>query len=142
MITEAIIGLTSGGFDLFHLGHLNYLQRCRTQCDKLIVAIDCDELVRKSKGDGRPIYPERERRLIVDALECVDITCILKDLSDLKHLSEIMVVNKVFRNNRFLDINPIIGVNGTSAELVIVKEIEDLPRTTKVIETIRGISDK
>ena len=40
------VGITVGVFDLFHVGHLNLLERCKTMCDHLIVAIKCvDEVI-------------------------------------------------------------------------------------------------
>lgn len=54
-------GLTSGCFDLCHVGHILYLQRCKLLCDELIVGVDSDELVRKTKGPRRLIISENER---------------------------------------------------------------------------------
>lgn len=65
------IGFTTGVFDLFHVGHLNLLERCKKQCDFLIVAVCSDDYVRKIKHKN-PIYSEEERKRIIGALKCVD----------------------------------------------------------------------
>jgi glycerol-3-phosphate cytidylyltransferase len=65
------IGYTTGVFDLFHIGHLNILQRAREVCDELIVGVTSDELARDRKG-SRPAVPFSERSEIVRALRCVD----------------------------------------------------------------------
>ena len=66
-----VIGYTSGVFDMFHIGHLNILQRAKEQCDYLIVGVTTDQLCydRKQK---LPIINENDRLAIVKALRCVD----------------------------------------------------------------------
>lgn len=66
-----IIGYTSGVFDLFHVGHLNILQRARSLCDKLIVGVTTDELV-KYKGVSA-VVPFEERLAIIENIKCVDL---------------------------------------------------------------------
>jgi D-beta-D-heptose 7-phosphate kinase/D-beta-D-heptose 1-phosphate adenosyltransferase len=53
--------LTSGSFDLIHLGHVKYLQRAKACGDFLAVGVDCDEKIRRRKGPDRPMVPEDER---------------------------------------------------------------------------------
>lgn len=65
------IGYTCGVFDLFHVGHLNLLERCKEQCDYLIVGICNDDYVRNIKKK-EPVYSEEERLRIIKALKCVD----------------------------------------------------------------------
>ena len=53
--------LTSGSFDLVHLGHVKYLARAKELGDVLVVGVDSDAKIRRRKGDDRPLVPERER---------------------------------------------------------------------------------
>jgi D-beta-D-heptose 7-phosphate kinase/D-beta-D-heptose 1-phosphate adenosyltransferase len=71
--------LTSGSFDLPHIGHMRYLRAARLLGDILIVGIDSDEKVRKRKGKYRPIMPERERAEMVAHSRYVDIVTIKGD---------------------------------------------------------------
>ena len=68
---KSIIGFTAGVFDLFHVGHLNLLERAREKCDYLRVGVISDEIcvVLKQK---LPVIPLEERMRIVGALRCVD----------------------------------------------------------------------
>ena len=58
---NATIGLCNGAFDLFHVGHLRYLEGAAQLADILIVAVNSDISVQASKGPSRPIVPQQER---------------------------------------------------------------------------------
>src|SRR5690606_14201781 len=64
--------LAHGSFDMVHSGHMEYLKFARSHGDKLIIALSPDEMVRKRKGEGRPIQPYSERKAIQEALRYVD----------------------------------------------------------------------
>lgn len=64
------VGYTTGVFDLFHVGHLNLLERCKEQCEHLIVAVCTDEYAHESGKN--PTIPYADRARIIAALKCVD----------------------------------------------------------------------
>lgn len=66
------VALANGIFDLFHVGHLRYLEGAKALGDVLVVAVNSDASTRRNKGPGRPVVPEGERAEIVAALACVD----------------------------------------------------------------------
>jgi rfaE bifunctional protein nucleotidyltransferase chain/domain len=66
------IVLANGCFDLFHAGHVRYLEDARTRGDFLVVAVNTDDSVRALKGRNRPFQPLAERMEIVAAMRCVD----------------------------------------------------------------------
>jgi D-glycero-beta-D-manno-heptose 1-phosphate adenylyltransferase len=55
------IVLTSGSFDLIHLGHVKYLARAKELGGILVVGVDSDAKIRRRKGEDRPMVPESER---------------------------------------------------------------------------------
>ena len=61
---------TSGSFDLFHVGHLNSLEKSAALGDELIVGVSTDELIEKYKG-MKPIIPFEQRFRIVQSIKCV-----------------------------------------------------------------------
>lgn len=75
------IVLTSGTWDLVHIGHMAYLAKARSCGDFLIVGIDSDEKVRDRKGPDRPFVSEDERARILAYLRHVDMI-VLKPLSE------------------------------------------------------------
>ena len=62
--------LANGVFDIFHIGHLRYLEAAAGMGDFLAVAVTRDAFV--GKGPGRPTYNEEERLAVVSALRFVD----------------------------------------------------------------------
>ncbi|HMD33729.1 MAG TPA: adenylyltransferase/cytidyltransferase family protein [Vicinamibacterales bacterium] len=75
------IAFANGCFDLLHVGHIRYLRGAAAEADRLVVAINDDESVRKLKGSGRPILRAADRAELVDALRFVDYVVVFPDLT-------------------------------------------------------------
>lgn len=73
------ITLANGCFDLFHVGHVRYLQAAKALGGRLIVAVNSDDSVRALKGEGRPLMPAEERAEILSAFEDVDAVVIFPE---------------------------------------------------------------
>ena len=65
-----VIGYTQGTYDMFHIGHLNILERSAALGDELIVGVSTDELIQHYKGMP-PIIPFEQRFRIISSLKCV-----------------------------------------------------------------------
>jgi D-beta-D-heptose 7-phosphate kinase/D-beta-D-heptose 1-phosphate adenosyltransferase len=63
---------TNGCFDIIHAGHVAYLEQARELGDRLVVAVNSDDSVRRLKGRGRPINPADRRMAVLAGLEAVD----------------------------------------------------------------------
>jgi D-beta-D-heptose 7-phosphate kinase/D-beta-D-heptose 1-phosphate adenosyltransferase len=68
----ARIVFTNGCFDILHAGHVAYLEEARARGDRLIVAVNDDDSVRRLKGLGRPVNPLERRQRVLAGLASVD----------------------------------------------------------------------
>ena len=77
-----MIAFTMGVWDLFHIGHSEYIQKGKEEALKkypagtriiMVVGVDTDALTKQRKGPKRPIVPEDERRRVLGHLRSVDI---------------------------------------------------------------------
>jgi len=63
--------ITFGTFDVFHVGHVNILQRAKELGETLIVGVSSDELNRSKKG-RYPVFSQTDRLHIVASVYGVD----------------------------------------------------------------------
>jgi D-beta-D-heptose 7-phosphate kinase/D-beta-D-heptose 1-phosphate adenosyltransferase len=66
------IVFTNGCFDVLHAGHVGYLDDASGLGDRLIVAVNDDDSVRRLKGESRPINTLADRMTVLAGLESVD----------------------------------------------------------------------
>ncbi|MDP0144761.1 bifunctional D-glycero-beta-D-manno-heptose-7-phosphate kinase/D-glycero-beta-D-manno-heptose 1-phosphate adenylyltransferase HldE [Glaesserella parasuis] len=66
------IVMTNGCFDILHPGHISYLENARKLGDRLIVAVNTDESVKRLKGESRPINDLNARMAVLAGLASVD----------------------------------------------------------------------
>lgn len=64
--------MTNGCFDILHAGHVSYLNHAAELGDRLIVAVNTDESVKRLKGPGRPVNPTDRRMAVLAGLGAVD----------------------------------------------------------------------
>ena len=63
---------TNGCFDILHRGHVELLRFCKSCGDFVIVGLNSDESVRRSKGTDRPINSQEDRKFLLESLVFVD----------------------------------------------------------------------
>ena len=66
------IVMTNGCFDILHPGHVAYLSQARELGDRLIIAVNDDDSVKRLKGASRPVNTLMQRMAVLSALESVD----------------------------------------------------------------------
>jgi D-beta-D-heptose 7-phosphate kinase / D-beta-D-heptose 1-phosphate adenosyltransferase len=126
---------TNGCFDIIHSGHIKYLEAAKSFGDILIVGINSDQSVSSIKGKSRPINSEKDRSLVLAALESVDYVVIFNDDTPYNLIRsimpEILVKGGDYKNQK------VIGSDIVD-ELRLVEFI-DGKSTSKIINKIKNI---
>ena len=66
------IVLTSGCYDILHVGHIHNLRESKKLGDVLIACLSCDEQIKKLKGDSRPINKYIDRINLFKIISYID----------------------------------------------------------------------
>ncbi len=82
--------MTNGCFDVLHAGHVTYLEEANSLGDRLIVAVNDDESVRRLKGESRPINELADRLLVLAGLAAVDWVVPVADDTPAKLIADIL----------------------------------------------------
>ncbi len=131
------IVMTNGCFDILHAGHVAYLNQARRLGDRLIVAVNDDDSVRRLKGDGRPVNPVDRRMTVLAALESVDWVVPFSEDTPEQLICEInpdlLVKGGDYKPE---DIAGYECVTSNGGEVVVL-DYEDGCSTSDIIETIR-----
>ncbi len=138
------VALTSGTFDLLHVGHLNYLQKVKEHGDVVVVLLSGDQRVKSRKGPKRPIINEGERARILDNLKIVDYVFIdpskmSPDETDPIHAEILQKLNPDFYvtdgpDPRFYDLMD-------KSKFIILDRLNPEPSTTSIINRILELGD-
>ena len=98
----------NGCFDVLHVGHIKLLQFAKSMGTNLIVGIDSDKRVEKSKGPSRPFNNQQDRKYFLESLQSVDkVVTYSTDEELIGHLTQnqidIMVIGSDWKGK------PIVG---------------------------------
>ncbi|GHY66795.1 sugar kinase, pfkB family [Vibrio cholerae] len=130
--------MTNGCFDILHAGHVSYLNHAAELGDRLIVAVNTDESVKRLKGPGRPVNSTDRRMAVLAGLGAVDwvvpfgedtpqrlIAAVLPDL---------LVKGGDYKPEEIAGGQEVIAAGGE----VKVLNFEEGCSTTEIIEAIKG----
>ena len=95
------IGLTSGCFDIMHIGHIINLKLCKKNCDTLMVCLSSDKQIKNLKGENRPINLIDDRVKMLTSFPFIDYVILYNEFEDEKELDNIMNI-----------INPYVWLKG------------------------------
>ena len=102
------IGLCHGVFDLFHIGHLDYLKFAKQKCDILVVSVTADKYV--NKGPGRPFFNLKKRIELLKSIDCVDFVIPSNNLTSINIIKKLKP-NYYFKGPDYKDLNKDITKN-------------------------------
>lgn len=128
----------NGSFDLFHFGHLYFLQTARAQGDVLIVGLNSDASIKQYKDPRRPVVPQEQRWQIVAALEIVDYIHIFDETVPMPFLAAIrphVHVNGAEYGENCIEA---ASVRAGGGKLVLVPKVAGLS-TTELIARIKAL---
>ncbi|MBI3321811.1 MAG: D-glycero-beta-D-manno-heptose 1-phosphate adenylyltransferase [Candidatus Omnitrophica bacterium] len=128
---------TNGCFDLLHVGHIKLLEEAKRHGDLLIVGVNSDRSVRSLKGPGRPILAQRDRALLLAALESVDYVTIFDEPTPLRVIERlrphVLVKGADWGPRRIVGRSLLQRHGGRVVRLPLLKGYS----TTRLIERIR-----
>ena len=79
---------TNGTFDILHPGHIELFKVARSLGNKVIVATDTDEKIRKDKGEHRPVNDLKYRVAMLEAIKYIDVVHTFGSREELEGLIE------------------------------------------------------
>lgn len=130
---------TNGCFDILHRGHVSYLDFARSQGDALVLGLNSDASVRRSKGASRPVNGEEDRAFVLRALRSVDAVVIF-DEDEPKALISAILPHVLVKGRdwaHYVSGADIVQAHGGS---VVLADMVEGRSTTKTIDRILGAS--
>jgi D-beta-D-heptose 7-phosphate kinase/D-beta-D-heptose 1-phosphate adenosyltransferase len=121
---------TNGCFDIVHKGHIETLKFCKTKGDKVVVALNSDDSIRRLKGDTRPIMSLENRIAVISSFEFVDFVVVFEDHTPLEIIKKINP-DVIVKGGDYV-VDDIVGAD-IVREVYVAPQIKNLS-TTKILE--------
>ncbi|WP_100752067.1 bifunctional D-glycero-beta-D-manno-heptose-7-phosphate kinase/D-glycero-beta-D-manno-heptose 1-phosphate adenylyltransferase HldE [Vibrio salilacus] len=130
--------MTNGCFDILHAGHVSYLNHAAELGDRLIVAVNTDESVKRLKGPGRPVNTTDRRMAVLAGLGAVDWVVPFSEDTPQRLIGEVLpdllVKGGDYQPEEIAGGKEVIANGGQ----VKVLNFEDGCSTTEIIDAIKG----
>ncbi|WGW00791.1 bifunctional D-glycero-beta-D-manno-heptose-7-phosphate kinase/D-glycero-beta-D-manno-heptose 1-phosphate adenylyltransferase HldE [Vibrio sp. YMD68] len=130
--------MTNGCFDILHAGHVSYMNHAAELGDRLIVAVNTDESVKRLKGPSRPVNPTDRRMAVLAGLGAVDWVVPFSEDTPQRLISEVLpsllVKGGDYKPEDIAGGAEVIAAGGE----VKVLNFEDGCSTTEIIDAIKG----
>jgi D-beta-D-heptose 7-phosphate kinase/D-beta-D-heptose 1-phosphate adenosyltransferase len=129
--------MTNGCFDILHAGHVTYLEQASELGDRLLVAVNVDETVRRLKGEDRPVNKVENRMRMLAALRCVDWVVAFEEDEPTRLICDLSPDILVKGGDNDPDIIPGGDCVREAGGKVMVLTYVDGISTTKIIDSIK-----
>ena len=125
------IVLTSGCFDIVHVGHIQHLIHAKNDGDILMVCLSSDEQIRHLKGDTRPINSYWDRIDLFKMIECVDYIILYNEVNSETEetLGNIMQI-----------VDPSLWVKGSDYNIETIRQKHPYLKAVKIYNNVPNFS--
>ncbi|MES9970805.1 MAG: bifunctional D-glycero-beta-D-manno-heptose-7-phosphate kinase/D-glycero-beta-D-manno-heptose 1-phosphate adenylyltransferase HldE [Candidatus Thiodiazotropha sp.] len=133
------IVMTNGCFDILHEGHVRYLQQAKQLGDRLVVAVNDDDSVKRLKGEGRPINGIKQRMAVLAGLASVDWVVPFSEdtpeslICDIK--PDLLVKGGDYRPQQIAGYDCVVKNGG---EVRVLEYLEGAS-TSRIVEAVRNV---
>jgi D-beta-D-heptose 7-phosphate kinase / D-beta-D-heptose 1-phosphate adenosyltransferase len=132
------VGFTNGCFDLIHPGHISLLKQAKAACDRLIVALNSDNSVRRLKGPSRPLQGEDARAYVMAAIEHVDLVTLFDEDTPLELIAalrpDVLVKGADYMEQQVVGADIVRSLGGR----VVLAELVPEQSTTRLVRRSGG----
>jgi D-beta-D-heptose 7-phosphate kinase/D-beta-D-heptose 1-phosphate adenosyltransferase len=141
-LTGRRVVFTNGVFDILHAGHVQFLRQAKALGDVLVVGINSDASVRRSKGVGRPINNEQDRMALVAALDAVDFVVLFDEETPTALIRALRPALHVKGGDYAGESLPEAEAVREGGGQVVILPLAGAMRTSTVIERIAALSSQ
>ena len=97
----------NGCFDVLHRGHIELLKYAKSLGRHLVVGIDADWRIRKTKGQHRPFNNQEDRKFMLESIRYVDKVIVFETDSELRGLihtlkPDVMIVGSDYKDKKVI----------------------------------------
>lgn len=130
------IVFTCGVFDLYHIGHLNFLKESKSYGDILITGVNTDEFTISYKNK-KPVIPFEQRIEIIGSCKYVDVAVKAEELWPKKYMIEYNVdIITVSSDWKYFDSENLKWAVDNNIKIVYIDYTPNIS-TSYIIKTIK-----
>ena len=139
--TGDTVVFTNGCFDIIHRGHIEILSAAKKKGNRLVVGLNGDQSVTRLKGNDRPLQPFKDRAMILDAIESVDMVVGFEEDTPaeiiLHFLPDILVKGGDYNTDTIVGADTVIANGGTVEIIPLIPEKSTTALLDRIIKSTK-----